>query len=284
MARDLLFVSSFGEGNAREIALAHFTDESDKGDLPTLRVLGWDDDDTPMQLGYVAQTLRDKLRWPANTASKADQEWRTQWASAFTLRLPPGHQRQQNAGAGAGRAGQTHPHPRQHRAGAGKRQRPPAPNAQGLQGQPDCRPVDDGFADMFAQTITYGLFHRARQPQQRRAGGRQPGRHGAQHQPVFERPAGQTFCSAGAAPATSANKRVDFDELGINEVVTVLRDVPMDAVLRSFNASKAGRRPGHPLLRRLPQGLRQEAMRAKRGVFYTPAPWCSSSCAAWTRF
>ena len=68
-AHDLLFVSSFGEGNAREIALAHFTDESSKGDLPTLRVLGWDDDDTPMQLGYVAQTLRDKLRWPANTVA-----------------------------------------------------------------------------------------------------------------------------------------------------------------------------------------------------------------------
>jgi hypothetical protein len=53
-AHDLLFVSCFGESNAREIALAHFTDESAQGDLPTLRVLGWDDDDTPMQLGYVA--------------------------------------------------------------------------------------------------------------------------------------------------------------------------------------------------------------------------------------
>ena len=61
LARDLLFVSSFGEAGAREIALAHFTDESDVGDLPTLRVLGWDDDDTARELGYVAQTLKDKL-------------------------------------------------------------------------------------------------------------------------------------------------------------------------------------------------------------------------------
>jgi hypothetical protein len=30
MARDLLFVSSFGEGKSREIALAHFTDESEQ--------------------------------------------------------------------------------------------------------------------------------------------------------------------------------------------------------------------------------------------------------------
>ena len=46
MARDLLFVSSFGEAKSREIALAHFTDESEMGDLPTLRVLGWDEADT----------------------------------------------------------------------------------------------------------------------------------------------------------------------------------------------------------------------------------------------
>ena len=52
-AHDLLFVSSFGQSSSRQIALAHFTDESDQGDLPTLRVLGWDDDDTPMQLDYV---------------------------------------------------------------------------------------------------------------------------------------------------------------------------------------------------------------------------------------
>jgi hypothetical protein len=85
-AHDLLFVSSFGESNAREIALAHFTDESSKGDLPTLRVLGWDDDDTPMQLGYVAQTLRDKLRWPASTRTAAE----LQMAQAMGQRLLAG--------------------------------------------------------------------------------------------------------------------------------------------------------------------------------------------------
>ncbi len=39
-ARDLLFITSFGAAGAREMAFAHFTDESDVGDLPTLRVLG----------------------------------------------------------------------------------------------------------------------------------------------------------------------------------------------------------------------------------------------------
>lgn len=87
LARDLLFISSFGEASSREIALAHFTDESELGDLPTLRVLGWDEADTALELGYVAKTLKEKLRWPARTASKMDQDaWRTQWASAFSLK------------------------------------------------------------------------------------------------------------------------------------------------------------------------------------------------------
>ena len=86
-ARDLLFVSSFGETDAREIALAHFTDESDVRDLTTLRVLGWDESDTSLEMGYVARTLKEKLRWPLQTSTKADQDaWRTQWASAFRLK------------------------------------------------------------------------------------------------------------------------------------------------------------------------------------------------------
>ena len=64
-AKDLLFISSFGEGtpnHPREIALAHFTDESTVGDLPTLRVLGWDGEDTSLELSHVARELKDKLQ------------------------------------------------------------------------------------------------------------------------------------------------------------------------------------------------------------------------------
>ena len=74
-----------------------------------------------------------------------------------------------------------------------------------------------------------------------------------------------------AGRARNREKRVDFDELGINEVVTVLRDVPMDAVLRSFNASKPG---DDPVIHFYEDFLKayDKAMRAKRGVFYTPSP------------
>ena len=54
-----------------------------------------------------------------------------------------------------------------------------------------------------------------------------------------------------------------------NEVVTTLRDVPMDAVLRSFNATKPG---VDPVIHFYEDFLKacDKKMRAKRGVFYTP--------------
>jgi hypothetical protein len=269
-AHDLLFVSSFGEGSTREIALAHFTDESSQGDLPTLRVLGWDDDDTPMQLGYVANTLRDKLRWPANTRTEADlAQWRAQWSSAFSLRH--------------GQVISDAKTLAQAMAALAKRIRRRVNTVLTLESDTGhLRQMhkafkdnliadlsDDAFADMFAQTITYGLFT-AR-------ASRESGALVADNladmvpstNPFLKELLGSFLSAAGRA--RSSSKRVDFDELGINEVVTVLREVPMDAVLRSFNASKPG---DDPVIHFYEDFLKayDKAMRAKRGVFYTPSP------------
>lgn len=269
-AHDLLFVSSFGESDAREIALAHFTDESSQGDLPTLRVLGWDDDDTPMQLGYVAQTLRDKLRWPAHTRTADDlAQWRAQWSSAFELRvgqvindaktlalamaeLAKRIRRRVNTVLTLESAsGHLH---QMHKA---------------FKDNLIADLSEDAFADMFAQTITYGLFT----ARASRSSGALVADNLADMVPStnpFLKELLGSFLSA-AGRARSSAKRVDFDELGINEVVTVLRDVPMDAVLRSFNASKPG---DDPVIHFYEDFLKayDKAMRAKRGVFYTPSP------------
>lgn len=269
-AHDLLFVSSFGESNAREIALAHFTDESAQGDLPTLRVLGWDDDDTPMQLGYVAQTLRDKLRWPANTHTADDlAKWRAQWSSAFSL----GYGQVINDAKTLALA----------MAELAKRIRRRVNTVLALESESGhLRQMhkafkdnliadlsDDAFADMFAQTITYGLFT----ARASRSSGALVADNLADMVPStnpFLKELLGSFLSA-AGRARSSAKRVDFDELGINEVVTTLREVPMDAVLRSFNATKPG---DDPVIHFYEDFLKayDKAMRAKRGVFYTPSP------------
>jgi hypothetical protein len=269
-AHDLLFVSSFGESDAREIALAHFTDESAQGDLPTLRVLGWDDDDTPMQMGYVAQTLRDKLRWPANHLTADDlAKWRAQWSSAFSL----GYGQVINDAKTLALA----------MAELAKRIRRRVNTVLVLESTSGhLRQMhkafkdnliadlsEDALADMFAQTITYGLFT----ARASRSSGALVADNLADMVPStnpFLKELLGSFLSA-AGRSRNRQKRVDFDELGINEVVSVLREVPMDAVLRSFNASKPG---DDPVIHFYEDFLKayDKAMRAKRGVFYTPSP------------
>ena len=80
----MLFVSSYGEAEHRDITFAHFAEEPDLGDLPTLRVLGWDDEDTALHLDHTDRELREKLRWPRNPNDL--NSWRQGWAAAFTLR------------------------------------------------------------------------------------------------------------------------------------------------------------------------------------------------------
>src|SRR5688572_19037273 len=78
-AEDLLFVSNFGEGNDRQICFAHFTVGEQKTDLPILKVLGWNDLDTPLRLDHVADTLTERLPWPDD--ERDVEAWRERWRS-----------------------------------------------------------------------------------------------------------------------------------------------------------------------------------------------------------
>ncbi len=269
-ARDLLFVSSFGAAGHREIALAHFTDESEHGDLPVLRVLGWDEDDTTAQLAYVARTLHDRLRWPARTdGADAQQAWREQWAGAFKLQY-----RQAINDAKSLALALAH---------LAKRIRVRANDvlkAESARGHlhklhqafkdnliADLTP--DGFADMFAQTIAYGLFT----AHVSRGSGALVADDVALMVPStnpFLRDLLQDFLQA-AGRARQRHQRVDFDELGINDVVDLLRHAPMYDILRSFNSERPGE---DPVIHFYEDFLKayDKKMRAKRGVFYTPRP------------
>ena len=62
-ADDLLFVSNYGEGDERQISFAHFSKAQDAlENLPTLKVLGWDNLDTALHLDAVATELTQQLR------------------------------------------------------------------------------------------------------------------------------------------------------------------------------------------------------------------------------
>jgi hypothetical protein len=81
---DLLFVSNYGEGDQRQISFAHFSQPEGRQDLPTLKVLGWNNLDTALHLDAVAKELTENLAWPDDGADV--EGWRNRWHAAFTLR------------------------------------------------------------------------------------------------------------------------------------------------------------------------------------------------------
>src|SRR5205807_530918 len=80
-ADDLLFVSNYGEGDERQISFAHFSKAQDGRDLPTLKVLGWDNLDTGLHLDQVAKELTQHLAWPEDDTDV--ESWRKNWRAAF---------------------------------------------------------------------------------------------------------------------------------------------------------------------------------------------------------
>ncbi len=95
---------------------------------------------------------------------------------------------------------------------------------------------EDGFADMFDQTILWavgGTYF----PTFWRACRRQSGRYGAQDKPIL-RELFSTFLSLGGR---DKHKAMDFDELGIRDVVNMLRSANMGAVLRTSEIERQER-------------------------------------------
>src|SRR5208282_5600092 len=76
-ADDLLFISNYGEGDGRQITFAHFSRAPDGHDLPTLKVLGWDNLNTALHLDAVANELTAHLAWPED--DRDIDAWRSKW-------------------------------------------------------------------------------------------------------------------------------------------------------------------------------------------------------------
>lgn len=264
-ASDLLFVSAYGEEDDRAITFAHFVEDEDLGGLAELRVLGWDDDDTPLKYDYVARTLHDNLRWRDDYAREPN-EWRSQWRSAFELR----HREvittsKQLALALADLAKKIRARVRavlRYEDGFGQVRKLEAAFRAALIHDLS----DDDFADMYAQTITYGLFSAAVS--------RPAGIHGdniVDMVPVtnpFLRDMLKTFLHLSGRKG-----RIDFDELGIQEVTSLLNspNTHLDAVLRDFDNRNPQEDPVVHFYENFLDVYDGER-RKRRGVYYTPKP------------
>ena len=266
---DLLFVSEFGEGEDRQITLAHFSESSNGHDIPTLKVLDWAELDTQLNLDHVDRLLHDRLRWPAEPSNL--DAWRKQWSSAFVLRHRHVISTAQELAA------------RLAELAKAIRQKV----QQVLDIETDNGPLqklytafreallhdltENGFADTYAQTITYGLFSAAVSRTTPDAGTVVLPENITDMVPVtnpFLREMLARFLTVGGRQDS-----LDFDELGIQEVVDVLNspDTNLMAVVRSFGDRRQGE---DPVIHFYEDFLKQydKDQKVKRGVFYTPHP------------
>jgi len=265
-ADDLLFVSSYGEGDERRIAFAHFSKPADGHDLPTLKVLGWDNLDTPLHLDDVADKLRQYLAWPADEGDVT--AWREHWRAAFTLRhrevITTSKQLSERL-AELARAIRD----RIKTALAIETETGPLTSLMKAFQTALIHDLDEaGFADMYAQTIAYGLLSaRITNPKNRTADDF------AAHLRTnpFLKELMETFLHVGGRRGKAGGPGIDFDELGVSEVVELLDHANMEAVVRDFG----DKNPQEDPVIHFYEGFAKEydpIDRIRRGEFYTPRP------------
>ena len=265
-ADDLLFVSNYGEGDERQISFAHFSRAQDGHDLPTLKVLGWDNRDTALHLDAVARELTQHLARPDNDADA--EAWRARWRAAFTLgnrEVVTTSKELSIRLAELARAIRN----RIKTALAIETDKGPLTKLMKVFQSALVHDLDsDGFADMYAQTIAYGLLSaRIADPRKKTVDDF------AAHMRTnpFLGELMETFLKVGGRRGKAGGPGIDFDELGVSEVVELLDDANMEAVVRDFG----DRNPQEdPIIHFYELFLKEydAKKRMQRGVFYTPRP------------
>ena len=263
---DLLFVSNYGEGDERRIAFAHFSKPRDGHDLPTLKVLGWDNLDTPLHLDAVASELTAHLTWPDDEDDP--NAWRERWRAAFKLRHREiittskelSERLAELARAIRDRIGTTL---------AIETETGPLTKLMTAFQTALIHDLDDaGFADMYAQTIAYGLLSaRITDPARRTADDF------AAHMRTnpFLLELMETFLRVGGRRGKAGGPGIDFDELGVSEVVELLDQANIEAVVRDFGDRNPQEDPVIHFYEHFLAAY-DKKQKVSRGVFYTPRP------------
>jgi hypothetical protein len=258
---DLLFISSYGEEEHRNISFAHFSESVDS-QLPVLRVLGWDDQNSIMNLDRVANRLRSCLRWPGNSGDLA--MWRDRWSGAFTERYG---EPVESAEALIERLAEVASSIRKRALDVLEAETDRGPMRKlftAVRGLLIHDMSEDQFADMYAQTVSYGLLSAS-----------------------FSRPAGinpenlvqltkitNPFLESLLESLFRLNRgkfHFDVDEVGINDVLDLLRATNIEAIKAAFNDLN----PAEDPVVRFYEGFLKaydSEQRIKRGVFFTPRP------------
>ncbi|OXU15100.1 type ISP restriction/modification enzyme [Sedimentisphaera salicampi] len=275
-AKDLMFISSCGQEGERGIKFAHFSD-SQNSSLPVMKVLSWDEADTTLHTERADDILKQHLLWPEDETDK--DSWREKWSSVFV------HKDRHVIKTSKDLVSRL--------ANLAKQIRDRAMEL--LELETDQGPFrkmmeqfrkaliheldEEKFADMYAQTITYGLLYNAIRNQQ--AGGSGVVSADRARQLIlptnkFLTEIMQSFFDVGVRKYSQDAGRltgIDFDAMGVNDIIDTLSDsdTDMDAVLRDFGNKNPTE---DPVLHFYEHFLSEydSLLRKGRGVYYTPQP------------
>ncbi len=262
-ANDLLFISAHGESGGRGLTFAHFRDRGDG--KPHLRSVSTDERENPFFLEFNQRIHLEKLRWPEDPSDRA--AWEEQWGSAFRV--------------GHGEAIRTSRELAERLALLAQRTRKLIADL--FEAESDAGPLHklfasfqaslihdmapERFADMYAQTLAYGIFSAM-----------------VSGEKVF----GQVDLEA-IVPATNPflkrlfrefvrlgerrRQRIDFDGLGVGEIVELLGSANLGAILEDFGRQSGGGAED-PVVHFYEDFLQIYDRKQKkgRGVYYTPKP------------
>ncbi len=252
---DLLFISTYGESEHRDITFAHFAEEG--GGLPSLKVLGWDDEDTALHLDHAHETLMEKLRWPKDAADV--EGWRASWSSAFELGYREAITTSRELAKALAHLA-TVVRKRVNKIIALESERGPLRKLmKGFRESLIHDLSEDDFADTYAQTIAYGLL-----TEKLTGSGGDALR------------LANPFLAELLEQCRRIGRRkglMDFDELGVGEIEALMNSprTKFDAIRNDFNDKNPQE---DPVIHFYELFLKEydPRKRMQRGVFYTPRP------------
>jgi predicted helicase len=251
---DLLFISHQGDPGNRSISFAHFHHKEEG--IPELRTFSWDSSETHFQ--YIKNLNLESLRWPDDESDAAG--WQEKWDKAFTI------EHRYVIRTAQALAGEMAKHAKTIRDlvnAVYELETKDGPIHELYKSFKTVLIHDlevDDFADMYAQTVTYGLFS-ARATQ-----------HGdfAIEDVAAMIPNTNPFLRELLEELTTQDS-VDLDELGVGQFAQLLKTVDIEAILRDFGRQMRGH---DPIIHFYETFLNEydAEKKVERGVFYTPDP------------
>ena len=264
-ADDILFISNYGSDDRRKIALANFRANTENG-LATLKVIGWDETDAPLHLDSVATSLTECLAWP--TDEHDFDSWRDRWRSAFVLT------NKELVTTSKGLSSRLAELARAIRDRVEKvleiedENGPLSKILAAFKASLMHNMSKQEFADMYAQTISYGLLSaRITDPQSKTLDDL------STHMQTtpFLRDLMELFIYAGSRNSATNKGSIDFDLLGVSEVIQLLDSANLEAVIRNFGDLNPLE---DPVIHFYEMFLfdYDKKQKVNRGVYYTPRP------------